>query len=42
VIIEKLERGIIDDTSSAVSPLDLEDWEIRGDAAPAPAPDQPA
>jgi hypothetical protein len=33
-IMEKLDRGILDDTTAAVSPLDLEEWEIRGEPAP--------
>lgn len=33
-VIEKAKRGIIDETSAAVPPFDLEDWEILGEPPP--------
>jgi hypothetical protein len=34
--LDDAKRGIIDDTEDAVSFLDLEDWEIRGEPPPSP------
>lgn len=32
--LESLKKGILDCTSAAVPPFDLEDWEILGEPAP--------
>jgi hypothetical protein len=32
--MENIRKGIIDDTSDAIPPYDLEDWEILGEFAP--------
>jgi hypothetical protein len=33
-VIEKAKRGIIDDTTDAVPPFGLKDWETRGEPEP--------
>ena len=34
--LQDAQKGIIDDAEDAVSFLDLEDWEIRGEPPPTP------
>jgi hypothetical protein len=33
-VVEKAERGIVDDSMDAVPPFGLKDWDIRGEPEP--------
>ena len=37
-MLENAKRGIIDDRAAVIPPMELEDWEIRGEAEPKQAP----